>query len=290
MGAMGLTWTAPNEAAEFVREVRERTARPFQVNFVLHFPPKALEAVLAAGAPVITFSWGDPTPYLPVVRAAGASFGVQVTTVAGAQRAISSGADFLICQGIEAGGHVQSTTPLWELLPEIVAAAGSVPVIAAGGIADGAGIAAALRLGAAGAMLGTRFVAAVESRADNVYKEAILRAEAKDTALTVCFEGGWPYAAQRVLRNETLNAWEAAGSPSVGQRPGEGEIVARTASGEPIYRYEDTAPRQGMTGDLAAMCLYAGTGCGKITDIPTAATLLARLENELQASLPVATE
>jgi NAD(P)H-dependent flavin oxidoreductase YrpB (nitropropane dioxygenase family) len=280
LGAMGLTWTAPDEASAMVQGVRERTARPFQVNFVLHFPPQSLEAVLNVGAPVITFSWGDPTPYLSTVRAAGAQVGIQVTTPEGARRMVDLYPDFLICQGVEAGGHVQSTTPLWDLLPRVVAVAGEIPVVAAGGIADGAGVAKALRLGAKGALLGTRFVATVESRAHPDYKAAIVRATAADTALTVCYDGGWPYAAHRVLRNSTLEAWEAAGSPPVGQRPGEGEIVAYTASGEPIYRYEDTGPRVGMTGDIAAMCLYAGTSCAGISDIPTAAEVMARLERE----------
>jgi nitronate monooxygenase len=142
-----------------VRQVRAVTGRVFQVNFVLAFPPRSLPAALEAGAPVVTFSWGDPAPHLGLVRAAGARVGVQVTTPAGASRALDSGVDFLICQGVEAGGHVQATRPLWDVLPRVVEAAGEVPVIAAGGIGDGVGTARALALGAAGAMLGTRFVA-----------------------------------------------------------------------------------------------------------------------------------
>jgi len=286
MGAMALTWTAPDVAAAGVRQVRAAVdERPFQVNFALAFAPMALPAALEAGAPVVTFSWGDPAPFVPQVRAAGARFGVQVTNVAGAQRALDLGADFLICQGVEAGGHVQSTTPLWDLLPRIVAIAGDVPVVAAGGIGDGAGIARALSLGAAGAMLGTRFVATQESRAHAAYKQALVRAEAKETALTVCFDGGWPQAAHRVLRNPTLEAWEAAGCPSPGGRPGEGGVVATTAGGEPIFRYEDTAPRAGMTGRVDEMCLYAGTSCAAVRDVPPAAALVALLWAECDAML-----
>jgi NAD(P)H-dependent flavin oxidoreductase YrpB (nitropropane dioxygenase family) len=154
---------------------------------------------------------------------------------------------------------VQSTRSLWELLPRIVEAASGVPVIAAGGIAQGREIAKALSLGAKGAILGTRFVATQESRAHPDYKRLLVEAIGEPTALTVCFEGGWPYSAQRVLRNSTLEAWEAAGSPPIGCRPGEGETVATTASGEAILRYETTFPRQGYTGNIEAMCLYAGT-------------------------------
>ncbi|HLV81983.1 MAG TPA: nitronate monooxygenase, partial [Chthonomonadaceae bacterium] len=174
---------------------------------------------------------------------------------------------------------------LEELLPDVVAAAEGRPVFAAGGIAEGTGIARALSLGAAAAMLGTRFVATQESRAHPAYKRRLVEASGGDTALTVCFDGGWPYAAHRVLRNPTLERWEAHGCPPPGRRPGEGEIVATSASGEPILRYEDTAPRAGMTGQVLDMALYAGTGCGAITDLPTAAELIERLYAECQRAL-----
>jgi nitronate monooxygenase len=101
-----------------------------------------------------------------------------------------------------------------------------------------------------------------------------------EIALTVRFDGGWPYSTQRVLRNSTLETWEAAGSPPVGSRPGEGDIVASTSNGEAIFRYEDTAPREGHTGNIEAMCLYAGTGCSAIADIPSAGELVERLWKE----------
>lgn len=279
MGSMALTWTPPDVAREQIRQVRRETENPFFVNFALAFPPLALDAALDAGVPIVTFSWGDPGPHLPKVRATGAWIGIQVTNVAGALRAISQGADFLICQGNEAGGHVQSTTPLWELLPRIVEAASGVPVMAAGGIARGRDIKKALSLGARGAILGTRFVATQESRAHPEYKHRLIEAKG-ETALTVCFDGAWPYSAHRVLRNSTLEAWEAAGSPAVGTRPGEGETIAVTASGEEIFRYEDTAPKQGYSGEIEAMCLYSGTGCSEITDLPPAGALVERLWRE----------
>lgn len=276
---MALTWTEPALAAEQVQQVRAATENPFLVNFALAFPPLALDASLEAGVPIVTFSWGDPEPYLARVRAAGAKVGIQVTNVGGVHRAISQGADFLICQGNEAGGHVQSNTSLWELLPRIVEAAGDVPVMAAGGISRGSEISRVLSLGAKGAVLGTRFLATQESRAHPDYKQQLVEARG-ETALTVCFEGGWPYSAHRVLRNSTLETWEAAGSPAVGSRPGEGDTVAVTADGEAILRYEDAAPKLGYTGDIEAMCLYAGTGCGAITDIPAAGELVERLWRE----------
>ena len=286
MGSMGVTWTEPGLAAEQVRQVRAATSNPFFVNFALAFPPDALDACLEAGAPVVTFSWGDPSPYLEKVRAAGAAAGVQVTTVAGAKRAVAQGASFLICQGCEAGGHVQSSTSLWDLLPRIVEATGGIPVIAAGGIATGELVARALKLGAMGALLGTRFVATRESRAHPDYKQKLIEAKGNSTALTVCFEAGWPYSAQRVLRNSTLEAWESAGSPPIGSRPGEDDVIAAYDDGDPILRYQGTEPREGMTGNIEAMCLYSGTGSGAIEDLPPAGELVERLWRECEAALP----
>lgn len=283
LGSMGLTWTSPGDAVAQIAEVRAVTQAPFLVNFALAFEPAALPDVLRAGAPIVSFSWGDPSPHLAEVRSAGAKVGIQVGNEAGARRARELGADFIICQGMEAGGHVQSTTPLESLLPMVIHEAREIPVVAAGGISTGVDIARVLALGAQGAMLGTRFVATRESRAHGSYKQRLV--DAGDTALTMCFDGGWPHAAHRVLRNDTLEAWESAGCPQPGRRPGEGEPVGLSASGEPILRYEDTAPRQGMTGDIDSMALYAGEGVTRITDLPSAGTLVRRLWAEALAHL-----
>ena len=171
---------------------------------------------------------------------------------------------------------MQSTTPLMDLLPRIVEAANGIPVIAAGGLANGWDIAKTLAAGARGAILGTRFLATRESRAHSEYKRLLVESKG-DTALTVCFEGDWPYSSHRVLRNSTLESWEASGCPPIGARPGEGETVAETDRGEAIFRYEGTAPKDGYVGDIEAMCLYSGTGVAQITDIPTAGELVERL-------------
>ena len=157
-------------------------------------------------------------------------------------------------------------------------------VIASGGIGDGAAIAQALALGAAGAMLGTWFVATRESAAHPLYKDRLVSAGHSDTALTVCFDRGWPQAAHRVVRNATLETWEAAGSPVAGQRPGEDDVVAHGAGGRAILRYADTAPRADTAGDVQDMCLYAGTSCAAIHDVPSASELVGRLWSECAAA------
>jgi nitronate monooxygenase len=279
MGSLALTWTSPELSVEQIHQVRSQTSNPFLVNFALAFPPLALDHALDAGAPIISFSWGNPESYLDRVRSSGAMFGIQVTNGTGAKRAIDQGADFLICQGVEAGGHVQSTTSLYESLPHIIESANGVPVIAAGGIADGSGIAKFLEMGAKGTMLGTRFLATKESRAHDEYKRMLVESTG-ETALTVCYDGGWQYSTHRVLRNSTLENWEASGCPTHGTRPGEGDTVSMTANGEPILRYDSAAPRDDYQGNIEAMCLYSGTGSGAIKDVPGAAELLARLWQE----------
>jgi len=284
LGALALTWLSRDDAVRQVLDVKAATVGGFQANFALVKPPTALDAVLDAGVPCITFSWGDARPYVRQVKRAGAACGVQVATLAGAREARDAGADFLVCQGYEAGGHVQGSRPLAILLGELSGEANLPPVIAAGGIADGAGIARVMAAGAAGAMLGTRFVATQESMAHPLYKQALVDASSEDSVMTVCFDGGWPYAAHRVLHNRTLQAWESAGSPQHGARPGEGNVVAMRPGGPDILRYDDTIPLRTMRGQILDMALYAGQGCGAIHDLPSAGPLASRLWSECQAA------
>lgn len=283
MGALALTWASPEHARESIASVARATDGAFQGNFVLAFEPASLPAALEAGLRIVSFSWGMPHGQVHLLRSFGARLGIQVTSREGAQQALDLGAEFLICQGVEAGGHVQATRSLWHVLPEVIDEAGPVAVVAAGGIASGRGIWRALEKGAAGAMLGTRFVATVESLAHESYKRRIVAARSTDAVLTVCFDLGWPHAAHRALRNSTLAAWEAAGCPPSGRRPGEGDVVARLADGKQFVRYEDAPPRAGMSGSVEAMHLYAGLGCDEISDIPPARELVERLWRECQA-------
>ena len=283
MGSLQGTWKKPEDAAALVESVLRQTKNPFFVNFVLSFEPHAFEAVVEAGVPAVTFSWGIKPDLMARAQRSGVTVGVQVGTVTGAQEAISYGADFIICQGVEAGGHVQSTLPLAKLLPEVVSIAGGLPVFAAGGLATGADLKWAIREGALGVMMGTRFVATKESNAHQDYKEAIVAASDADTVYTVCFDGGWPQATHRVIRNRVLNRWEDAGCPPKGKRPGEGDVVARGGAGHVVKRYDFSKPLNIVCeGNPEDWCLYAGTSCGKVSDIPSVSEILHRIWNESQ--------
>jgi nitronate monooxygenase len=288
MGSMALTGASSEDAKERVKKVLSATNAPFAVNYILAFDPRSrsLAAALDAGAPVVQFSWGIPqSQMVALIHSAGAKFGVQVASAEGASAALDAGADYLVCQGIEAGGHVQASSPLSHVLASVLPVARGKPIFAAGGIANGAGIRRALQAGASGASLGTRFVATEESYAHPEYKQALVRADATQTALTVCFEGGWPNALHRSLRNETFCRWEAAGCPPTGARPGEGDVLAKTPDGSPVLRYAAFSPSKAIMGDRILECaLHAGLGVGDIKDIPAAGDLVQRLFAECETA------
>ena len=237
---------------------------------------------LDAGAPVIQFAWGMPAAdAISAASKANAKLGIQVGSAAGARRALDLGVDYLICQGVEAGGHVQGMQPLYEVLPSVIAEAKSIPVLAAGGIANGAHIRRALTAGASGVLVGTRFVATREAGGHDEYKAALARATAKDTVMTVCFQDGWSNAPHRVLRNKTFEMWEAAGCPAPGHRPGEGDVLTtNVVTGATKIRYSIAQPGRDDRGAVTELALYAGQGVDAIRDIPSAGDLVARLWKE----------
>jgi NAD(P)H-dependent flavin oxidoreductase YrpB (nitropropane dioxygenase family) len=211
------------------------------------------------------------------IRRGGARMIATVSDAETTRQALDAGAAGLIAQGVEAGGHVLGAMPLEALLPLAVEMAGDVPVAAAGGLADAADVARVLALGASAAVLGTRFVACEESDAHPAYRQALIAARAEDTVRTLCFDGGWPDAPHRVLRNSTFRAWERAGGPPRGARPGEGDIVMHDVAGTAYPRYHCAPPHRTMDGELEAAALYAGMGVGKIAEIRPAGVLIGEI-------------
>lgn len=245
MGAIPLWRTSSEIARDSVTRLRGLTKQPFIVNYVLTFEPQSLPAAVDAGAPVVQFSWGVPAKAtVSAIQRARAKFGVQVATAEGARAALDAGAAYLVAQGQEAGGHVQSSTPLHVILPKVLAEARDIPVLVAGGISTGAHLRTALLAGAAGALLGTRFMATQESNAHPEYKHALVQSNGADAALSVCFQDGWPAATHRTLRNGTLTRWEAAGCPPPGQRPGEGDVVATGPNGRERFAIRCRCPSE----------------------------------------------
>ena len=286
LGTLSITWREPDALRAMLRETRAGTGKPFAVNLVLAWDPaERLEIALEAGVRIVSFFWGDPAPWVERIHSAG---GIVLHTVASAEearRAAAVGVDAVVAQGWEAGGHVWGQTTTLALVPRVVDAVWPVPVVAAGGIADGRGLAAALALGAGAAWMGTRFLLAEEAATHPDYRERLMAAAETDTAYGSLFDVGWPDAPLRSLRNGTWEAWRAAGEPPPGARPGEGETVARGEDGRPIVRYSNDAPVAGASGDIAAMALYAGQGVGLASRVQPAAEIVREVAAEAATAL-----
>jgi NAD(P)H-dependent flavin oxidoreductase YrpB (nitropropane dioxygenase family) len=171
---------------------------------------------------------------------------------------------------------------MMPLIPAVVDAFSLAPVVAAGGIADGRGLAAALALGAAGAWIGTRFLASNETAIHPRYRERILQANETDTIyLEDLFDVRWLNAPHRTLRNQTVQIWEATGRPPSGKRPGEGELIGTSRSIGSIVRYQSYTPGADAEGDIDAMSLWAGQSVGLVSKPQSAADMCAKSRNKL---------
>ena len=270
-----------------IQEIRSLTNKPFAVNLNLNFPQEErLEACLQERVPVISFFWGESSKLVSCAKAGGAIVMQTVGTAKEAQTAVRNGVDVVVAQGWEAGGHVWGTVATMALVPAVVDAAAPAPVVAAGGIADGRGFAAALALGASGVWIGTRFLASTEAAIHPHYRERLLNASEDDTVyLENLFDIGWPNAPHRVLRNNTVTEWEIAGRPETGKRPGEGDVVANSKSIGQIVRYRPYTPSADTEGDIECLSLWAGQGVGLVNKLQPAADIVHEIDAEASAIL-----
>jgi NAD(P)H-dependent flavin oxidoreductase YrpB (nitropropane dioxygenase family) len=281
LGVLGMGGLPTPAIRESIRQVRSLTDKPFGVNLIMPLmDEEAVSCCLEERVPVLILFWGDPGPYVEDAQRAGTKLLVQCGSVDEARRTAAAGVDAVMIQGVEAGGHVRGTTALSVLLPATVEAVAPLPVIAAGGIADGRGVVAALDLGAQAVSLGTRFLCSEESKAAREYKERVVAAVAEETLYTKMFDVGWSDASHRVLRNAGVREWEAAGSLPAGQRFGEGDVVGKMpVAGATIDlpRYGVFMPLEGFEGDLEHAVLYAGQSCTLVNDVKPAARIVRDL-------------
>jgi NAD(P)H-dependent flavin oxidoreductase YrpB (nitropropane dioxygenase family) len=263
-----------------IRRLRALTKNPFGVNLLLQFPVEEhVNVCVDERVPVISFFWGDPSPYVERAHAAGLKVIDQVGSVEAAKRSAGAGVDIVIAQGVEAGGHIAGQVSTMVLVPRVVDAVSPVPVAAAGGIADARGLVAALALGAEGVVLGTRFLATPEAAAHPIYKQKVLEATEEDTVRTTLFGRDWPNAPHRALRTAFVDEWlkdEARGSEQRVDEPVIGESIF---GGErvPLQRFAGFPPTAEATGDIESMGLLAGQSVGLVTDIKPAAVIVREL-------------
>lgn len=285
LGMLAVTWRDEAATRKVITETKRRTEGVFGVNIVVDSDAKNVptethvEVCLDEGIDIFSFSFGEAAPYIEQIHSRDGIVLQSVGSAEEAKNAVDAGVDILVAQGWEAGGHVQSEVATLPLVPRIVDAVSDTPVVAAGGIADGRGIAAVLTLGAVGAWLGTRFLATEEAYVHRLYRQQVIDAEETDTVYSTLFDEGWPDVPHRVIENATVADWKAAEQPSA-ERPGEGDIVAETDDGTPVRRYEDSLAVPNMSGDIEELPLYAGQSAGLTHEVQPADELVMTLAEE----------
>ena len=250
---------------------------PFGIGFItwsMARQPELLDVALAAKPRAIMLSFGDPRPFAPRIKAAGSLLICQVQTEDMAKQALEAGADALVAQGTEAGGHGASRTTL-DIVPAIVdLAAGRVPVAATGGIADGRGLAAMMTLGASGVMLGTRFYASIECDGPEEAKKRICAAASGNTVRSIIFDisrnNVWPAPfTGRCLINDHARRWMGR---EVELMQNARQVVADYASAR-------------AAGNFDVAAVIAGEAVGLIHDIPKAGQIVERITLEAEQVL-----
>ena len=269
LGALGCHGLSVDQIRSAALAIRDKTDKPFGLNFLLFLiDEEPFAAALALKPAVIAFAWPaggqDVRPYVARAHDIGAKVTFMVNDVPGARRAAEAGADVIVAQGTEGGGHVGWIASM-VLTPMVVDAVAPVPVLAAGGVADGRGLAAALALGASGALLGTRFLATVESPLHANFKQAIVDADGHDSVLTeipdIAMNMVWPGAMSRSKRNRFIDRW---------------------AGREWALRQHQAAALAGVrkarqAGDVEEAPLSFGQDAGLIRDIAPAGEIVRRI-------------
>jgi nitronate monooxygenase len=266
-GGLGMVGSGYANAATVRKELTEAGNTRVGIGFItwaLDKNPAALDVALDARPAAVMLSFSDPSPYADKIKQAKCLMICQVQTLAQAREAAAAGADVIIAQGRDAGGHSGTTRGTMGLVPAVVDAVAPIPVVAAGGIADGRGLAAALALGASGVSMGTRFTACRESLWNNAMKQATLSAGGDDTAQTRVFDivrgALWPAIYPgRALRNAFSQQWHGR----------EDELASDQAAQEQSYLGTDE-------NDFSTRVVWAGEGVDLVKDIPTAAEIIER--------------
>lgn len=276
-GGFGTLGTSAFNAATLQAEIdaiRRRTEKPFGVNHLLFLIKEDIFAVTLQAAPAVAaFAWArkdqDLRHYFQRARDVGCKVMHMAGEVREAVRAAEAGADVIVAQGTEAGGHVGWMASL-PLVPMIARAVAPLPVLAAGGIADGRGLAAALALGAEGALLGTRFMATPEAPIHPNYKRAIVESDGHDTVLTeipdLASERVWPGAMSRAQRNQFIERWSGR---EWALRQNAGEIGRQVAAAR-------------AAGDVDHASLSFGQDAGLIDSIESVEEVLADIVSEAE--------
>jgi enoyl-[acyl-carrier protein] reductase II len=238
---------------------------------------------------IVSFHWGHPPrEFVDRLHAAGTRVWEQVGSVRAAREAADSGMDAVVAQGSEAGGHNLGELPTFVLVPSVVEAVAPVPVIAAGGIATGSQLAAALVLGAEAVSVGTRFVASHEAFAHPEYKRRLLAADGAATRLTSVYGPDRPqFNPMRVLDDGLAREFAGREGDAPTDLEEQPVIATMELAGErvPLHRFSSFVPTPATEGRIDELPFLAGQGVGLVRDLPPAATVIERLADEARTAL-----
>ncbi len=270
LGIIGSLGRSQDDLRDEIRRVRALTSRPFGVNHVIcQIDDDCVELTLAQRVPVLSLSWGRAADLTARAHEAGLKVLHQVSTPEEAGGVAAEGADVIVAQGSEGGGHVGTAMSTLALVPQTVDVVKPVPVVAAGGIADGRGLAAAIMLGAQGVLMGTRFLATIECHGRGHSKDVLLNSLGSQTVSSKFYDdvmgNVWPGAYVRTIRNPILDEW--------GRRPEDWQAAADEI--RPAVQAAVT------NGDF----VLAGQGVGLVHEILPAAEVVKRIVAEARALL-----
>lgn len=290
IGSIGVGPLPPDAVRSLIREMKKATNKPFHINFITLFTTQEhIQACIDEKAPIVSFHFGHPPKnFIDLLHEAKIKVWEQVGSVENAKIAASDGIDLIIAQGLEAGGHNLSTLPTFVLVPQIVKAVSPTLVLAAGGIATGQQIAAALCLGADGVWVGTKLVASSESFAHPDYKTRLLQEDGTDTTLTPIFGPELPnFNPMRVIKNRIVREFtgredevptDTSNEPIIGKTVFFGqEFILRRFTSFPIIRTTE--------GDFEEMPMLSGQGVGFIRDIKPAKDIVIEMMKEAVSTL-----
>lgn len=285
-GVIPLWGKSKVQVGDGIDELRQLTDRSFAVNLNLSFPYEdQLEVCIAKGVHAVSLFWGAAPSAIARAKEGGLCVLVSVGNAEEARLAAGAGADVIVAQGWEAGGHVWGQVSTMALVPAVVDAV-DIPVVAAGGIADGRGMAAAMMLGASGVWIGTRLLASSEATIHEVYRTRILQASEADTQWAHdLYDVGWPDAPHRALSNSTSRRWAEAGRSAPGERPNEQEQIGQRPGGDPVVRYQSYTPLPETLGDVEAMSLWAGQGVSLVREVMPAADIVDEIYDSAKKHL-----
>lgn len=276
LGMIGASTFSPDELAAEIRYVRDHTDRVFGVGFITSAPntDDLMDVALEHRVPVIAHSFADPTRHIAASAGIGLKTIVQVQSVELALQAANAGADVIAVQGIEAGGHTGYVGGTLPMVPAVIDAVGDIPVVAAGGIGDGRGLAAVLMLNADGAWMGTRFVASVESVSNSLSKRVIAERGADDFVLTRVYDiltsAPFPdHIGERILNNPFIEAWMGREDELGSHRD---ELL-------------DQIRRGAESGDLDIVRVLAGNSAGLVHDVLPAGEIVRNVSGEAEEIL-----